>query len=75
MRHAGHTYQCRPFEAINEIHAKSLNVMAMNLRELRHFFGLRTSDAAHPQMREIAIPLLEEFKKRVKIIFDDINTA
>lgn len=47
-------------------------VMTMNLREWRHFFELRTSEAAHPQMREITIPLLEEFKKRVKIIFDDL---
>jgi thymidylate synthase (FAD) len=45
----------------------------MNLREWRHFFKLRTSSAAHPQMREIAIPLLNEFKNKIPIIFDDIN--
>lgn len=48
-------------------------VMTMNLREWRHFFSLRTSQAAHPQMRQIARPLLSEFKKRIPIIFDDIN--
>ena len=48
-------------------------VMTMNLREWRHFFKLRTSDAAHPQMREIARPLLNEFKKRIPVIFDDIK--
>ena len=47
-------------------------VMTMNLREWRHFFTLRTSQAAHPQMREIAIPLLKEFQKLIPIIFDDI---
>lgn len=47
-------------------------VMTMNLREWRHFFKLRTSNAAHPQMREIACPLLDEFKKRIPVIFDDI---
>lgn len=47
-------------------------VMTMNLREWRHFFELRTSEAAHPQMREIAIPLLKEFKERVKVVFDDL---
>ncbi len=47
-------------------------VMTMNLREWRHFFKLRTSNAAHPQMREIARPLLDEFKKQVPVIFDDI---
>jgi thymidylate synthase (FAD) len=40
-------------------------VMTANLREWRHFFRLRTSPAAHPQMREIAIPMLAEFKRLV----------
>ena len=44
----------------------------MNLREWRHFFKLRTSPAAHPQMREITIPLLIDFKNKIPIIFDDI---
>ena len=47
-------------------------VMTMNIREWRHFFKMRTSNAAHPQMREIARPLLDEFKKRIPILFDDI---
>lgn len=48
-------------------------VVTMNIREWRHFFKLRTSKAAHPQMREIAQPLLDEFKKQVPIFFDDIS--
>lgn len=44
----------------------------MNLREWRNFFELRTAKAAHPQMREIAIPLLKEFKEKIRVIFDDI---
>ncbi len=48
-------------------------VMTMNLREWRHFFSLRTAPNAHPQMREIAIPLLEEFKRLIPVVFDDIN--
>ena len=47
-------------------------VMTMNLREWRHFFTLRTSKAAHPQMREVAIPLLKEFQKLVPVVFDDL---
>jgi thymidylate synthase (FAD) len=47
-------------------------VMTMNLREWIHFFTLRTSKAAHPQMREIAIPLLKRFQKQIPVIFDDI---
>ena len=44
-----------------------------NLREWRHFFKLRTSPAAHPQMRELTIPLLKEFQSKIPIIFDDIK--
>jgi thymidylate synthase (FAD) len=48
-------------------------IATMNLRQWRHFLKLRTSQKAHPQMREITIPLLKEFKKLLPIIFDDIN--
>lgn len=48
-------------------------VMTANIREWRHFFRLRTSNKAHPQMRQIAIPILEEFKRRIPVLFDDIN--
>lgn len=44
-----------------------------NYREWRNFFKLRTAKAAHPQMREVTVPLLAELKKKLPIIFDDIN--
>lgn len=44
-----------------------------NYREWRNFFKLRTAKAAHPQMREVTIPLLKELKERLPIIFDDIE--
>ena len=44
-----------------------------NYREWRNFFKLRTAEAAHPQMREITIPLLKELKTFIPIIFDDIE--
>lgn len=47
-------------------------VVTMNLREWRHFFKLRTSERAHPQMREIANMILKKFKQQIPIIFDDI---
>ena len=47
-------------------------VMTANLREWRHFFKLRCSKAAHPQMREITIPLLKELQTMIPIIFDGI---
>lgn len=48
-------------------------VMTANLREWRHFLKLRTSKAAHPDMRKLAIELLEKFKATLPIIFDDIE--
>jgi thymidylate synthase (FAD) len=50
-------------------------IVTMNLREWRHFFKLRTSAKAHPQMREITIPMLTQFKEKVPIIFDDIEDS
>ena len=44
----------------------------MNLREWRHFFNLRCTKAAHPQMRELTIPLLEKMHNLIPIIFDDL---
>lgn len=48
-------------------------MMTANLREWRTFFKLRTPEAAHPQMREVTRPLLEELKKLVPVVFDDIT--
>jgi thymidylate synthase (FAD) len=44
-----------------------------NLREWRLIFKQRTSKAAHPQMRELMCPLLDELKQKIPIIFDDID--
>ena len=47
-------------------------VTTANLREWRTIFKLRTNPSSHAQMREITIPLLEEFKRKIPIIFDDL---
>lgn len=47
-------------------------VITANYREWRNFFKLRTTRAAHPQMREVTIPLLKELKEKLPILFDDI---
>lgn len=52
---------------------KSEIIVTMNLREWRHFFKLRTSKRAHPQMREIIIPLFRELCELFPAVFDDIN--
>jgi len=51
---------------------KSEIVVTYNLREWRHFFKLRTNQRAHPQIRQIAIPALLEFKQKIPVVFDDI---
>lgn len=48
-------------------------VMTANLREWRHFLKLRTSPAAHPQMRQIALMLLKQLKEMIPVLFDDID--
>ena len=48
-------------------------VVTGNYREWRHFFKLRTAEAAHPQMREVTIPLLAELQRRIPIVFDDMG--
>lgn len=48
-------------------------ICTFNLREWRHFFKLRCSKKAHPQMREISIPILETLKQSIPVMFDDIT--
>ena len=48
-----------------------INVSA-NIREWRHIFKLRTANAAHPDMQALMRPLLDEFKCRIPLLFDDI---
>jgi thymidylate synthase (FAD) len=50
-------------------------VMTANLREWRHVLGLRGGRAAHPQIREIMLPLLAEFNRRLPAVFEDIHRA
>lgn len=80
MQHAEDNYRkliemgAKPEEA-RSILPNSLKtelVVTMNFREWRHFFKLRTSERAHPQIREISIPLLLELNRRIPVIFEDI---
>ncbi len=50
-------------------------VATANLREWRHILKLRTSEAAHPQMRELMIPLLADFTRLLPTIFGDIEAS
>lgn len=48
-------------------------VVTANYREWRHILKLRTAKDAHPQIRELMIPLLKDLQERIPIIFDDIT--
>ena len=51
-------------------------VITMNPREWRHFFKLRACGASgkpHPQMLEIAVPMLDAFKAKFPELFDDLE--
>ncbi|MDP3430128.1 MAG: FAD-dependent thymidylate synthase, partial [Desulfomicrobium sp.] len=48
-------------------------VTTANIREWRHIFKLRCDRAAHPQMRQIMLPLLGAFKERIPLLFDDLG--
>ena len=37
------------------------------------YAGVIPSKAAHPQMRELTVPLLGEFKEKIPVVFDDIK--
>lgn len=49
--------------------------VTMNLREWRHFFKLRCSPAAHPQMRQIANMILNQFKQEFPLFVEDIGNV
>lgn len=46
--------------------------MTADIREWRHFLKLRCSPAAHPQMREVALILLDKVHSMIPVCFDDI---
>lgn len=51
-------------------------VMTANFREWRHFLKLRAAGVTgkpHPQMLEVAVPLLNELREKLPALFDDIQ--
>lgn len=47
-------------------------VVTTNLRNWRHIFNLRCHKRAHPQIRQLMINCLKDFKEMVPLLFDDI---
>lgn len=71
-------FGCSPQEARSVLpnSLKTEVCMTANIREWRHFFKLRAADAtgsAHPQMKEVTVPLLKELKTLIPVVFDDIG--
>lgn len=50
-------------------------VMTANLRAWRHVLSLRCASAAHPDMRQLMRPLLQEFNEALPEIFEDVAEA
>ena len=48
-------------------------MMTANPREWRHVFKVRCHRDAHPQIREVMIPLRDEFADRWPALFGDLN--
>ena len=48
-------------------------VMTANLREWRHFFKLRASLKAHPQIRFLAMDMLKGFQEKIPVVFDNLE--
>jgi thymidylate synthase (FAD) len=48
-------------------------VMTANPREWRHVIKLRAATAAHPQMREVMVPLSKEFAQKWPSLFGDLQ--
>ena len=67
-------FGCSPQEAraVLPNSLKTEVVMTANIREWRHFLKLRCSPAAHPQMRELALILLEKVHALIPVCFDDV---
>ena len=67
-------FGCSPQEAraVLPNSLKTEVVMTANIREWRHFLKLRCSPAAHPQMREVALILLEKVHALIPVCFDDV---
>lgn len=47
-------------------------MVTTNIREWRHIFKLRTDETAHPQMRELMIPLYEELSHKLYPAFENL---
>jgi thymidylate synthase (FAD) len=64
-------YGCSPQEARTVLpnSLKTEVIMTANIQEWQHFIDLRTSSAAHPQMREVATQARDALLKELPLHF------
>ena len=68
---------CTPQEARSVLpnSLKTEVIMTTNLREWRHILNLRaagTTEKPHPQILEVMVPLLNELRLKLPVLFEDI---
>ena len=83
LRHANDVYQAMVQEGVPEEDARYFTFQAgktrflvtMNVRELRHFFRLRTCNRAQWEIRYLADEMLRICKATAPLLFDDAGCA
>ena len=50
-------------------------ILTMNLRELKHFFRLRTCNRAQWEIRELALNMLKLLKNKIPLLFSQMGPA
>lgn len=70
LRKAG--WKAEDARQVLPIGIKSQIVVTANFREWRHIFKLRTKPDAHWEIRQVMKNLLEDTRKKIPIIFDDL---
>ncbi len=67
---------CEPAQQARTVLTNSVKAelfMTARIGEWQHFLKLRAAKDAHPQMREVAVPLLQEFIKRDPMMFQGVQ--
>lgn len=83
LRHANDVYQAMVQEGVEEEDARYFTFQAgktrflvtMNVRELRHFFRLRTCNRAQWEIRNLADEMLRICKETTPLLFEDSGCA
>lgn len=80
MHHAEHAYMALIAKGASAQQARSVLpnslkteiVVTCNVREWRHIFSLRCAPSAHPQMKEVMLPLLGKMHQKTPVLFEDL---